>query len=95
MNGTVASPRSPWNTAGSVSLISNGVFQRLSANTVLMMDSNIDETSALACLTVEPLEYVEECDIGFHWSSPCSPHGLAMAKARTARSQWSDEPCGP
>lgn len=55
-------------------------FQRLSANTVLMMDSNIDETGALACFAVEPLEYVVECDIGFHCSAPWfsdgkSPHG--------------------
>ena len=28
-------------------------FQRLSANTVLMMDNNIDETGAFACFAVK------------------------------------------
>lgn len=81
MNGTVASLWSPWNTAGSVSLSSNGVFQRLSANTVLVMDSNMDETGAFACFAVEPLEYVVECDIGFHCSAPILPLWFSDGKS--------------
>ena len=60
------------------------------------MDSNMNETGALAYFAVEPLEYVVECSIGFHCSAPIlPPYGLVMAKARTAHSQWCNEPCGP
>lgn len=64
-----------------MSLSSNGVFQRLSANTVLMMDNNIDETGAFACFTVKSLKYVEECDIGFHCSAPILPLWFSDGKS--------------
>ena len=66
-------------------------FQRLSANTVLMMDNNIDETGAFACFAVKSVSTSKSAIS----ASIVLPHGLVMAKARTARSQWSDEPYGP
>lgn len=70
-------------------------FQRLSANTVLMMDNNIDETGAFACFAVKSVSTSKSAISASIVLPLFSPHGLVMAKARTAHSQWCDEPCGP